>query len=90
MSKKLARLFNKHYICIVKLNIKLQTTEEIMKKKTVTSELEPMIIGEKKEFPAALSTTVRSMASMLGFKWDRVYKTETDREKRVVIVTRTA
>lgn len=59
-----------------------------MKKKTVTSELEPMKIGEKKEFPAALCTTVRSMASMLGFKWNRTYQTETDRERRVVIVKR--
>lgn len=61
-----------------------------MKKKTITSELEPMQIGECKEFPAEQSMTVRSMASMLGFKWNRTYKTETDRERRVVIVTRTA
>lgn len=58
------------------------------KKKTVTSELEPMKIGESKEFPAALCTTVRSMTSTLGFKWNRVYKTLTDRERRVVVVTR--
>lgn len=57
-------------------------------KRTVTDELEPMKIGEKREFPAAMSMTVRSMASMLGFKWDRVYKTKTDRERKVIIVTR--
>lgn len=60
------------------------------RKNTVTSELKPMKIGESKEFPASLSTTVRSMASMLGFKWDRTYKTEADRERRVIVVTRTA
>lgn len=60
------------------------------KKKTVTGELEPMKVGERKEFPAAICMTVRSMASMLSFKWDRTYKTETDRERRVVIVTRIA
>lgn len=60
------------------------------KKKTVTSELEPMRVGDRKEFPAALCMTVKSMASMLGFKWNRTYKTETDREKRVVVVTRIA
>lgn len=49
-----------------------------------------MKVGESKEFPASLCTTARSMASMLGFKWDRTYKTETDRERRVVIVTRIA
>lgn len=58
------------------------------KKKTITSELEPMQIGDRKEFPAVLCTGIRSMASMLGFKWNRVYRTETDREKRVVVVTR--
>lgn len=58
------------------------------KKKTVTSELEPMKIGESKEFPASICTTVRSMTSILGFKWDRKYKTETDRKRRVVVVTR--
>lgn len=58
------------------------------KKKTITGELEPMQIGESKEFPASLCTTVRSMTSTLGFKWNRVYKTLTDREKRVVVVTR--
>lgn len=49
------------------------------KKRTITGELEPMKVGETKEFPASLCTTVRSMASMLGFKWNRTYKTETDR-----------
>ena len=56
------------------------------KKKTITGELEPMKIEEQD--PASLCTTARSMASMLGFKWNRVYKTETDRERRVVIVKR--
>ena len=60
------------------------------KKRTITGELEPMKVGETKEFPASLCTTVRSMASMLGFKWNRTYKTEADREKRVVLITRIA
>lgn len=50
--------------------------------------LEPMQVGESKEFPAELSMSVKSMSSMLGFKWDRVYSTRNDREKRVVVVTR--
>ena len=90
MSIKLAGMFNKHYICTIKLNIKLQMTEKMAKKKTITGELEPMKIGERKEFPASLCTTARSMASMLGFKWNRTYKTETDRERRVIVVTRIA
>lgn len=41
-----------------------------------------MKIGESKEFPASICTTVCSMARMLGFKWDRKYKTETDRKRQ--------
>lgn len=48
-----------------------------------------MKIGESKEFPASKCMTVHSMASILGFKWDRIYKTKTIRERRVVVVTRT-
>lgn len=58
------------------------------KKKTITSELKPMQIGEIKEFPAELVTTLQSMASMLGFKWNRKYSTSIDRERRVIVVTR--
>lgn len=60
------------------------------KKRTVTNELEPMNIGDRKEFPAVQCNNVRSMASMLGFKWNRTYKTKTDRDRRVVVVTRIA
>lgn len=58
------------------------------KKRTLTSELEAMKIGDIKEFPASLCFSVRSMASMLGFKLDRIYSTATDRERRIVSVTR--
>lgn len=58
------------------------------KKKTITSELKPMQVGEIKEFPAELVTTLQSMASMLGFKWNRRYSTSIDRERRVIVVTR--
>lgn len=56
--------------------------------RTITAEFEAMRIGECKEFPAASSLSVRSMASSLGFKWNRKYKTKTDRERRVMVVTR--
>lgn len=58
------------------------------KKKTITSELEIMQVNDQKEFPAELVMTVQSMASMLGFKWNRRYSTSIDRERRVVTVTR--
>jgi hypothetical protein len=58
------------------------------KKRTITSELEPMKVGDVKEFPAEVCTTLRSMTSTLGFKWNRTYSTSTDRERRVIVVTR--
>ena len=33
------------------------------KKRTITSELEPMKVGDVKEFPAEVCTTLRSMTS---------------------------
>ncbi len=59
------------------------------RKRTLTSELESMNVGDTKEFPASQSVTMRSMASTLGFKLDRTYSTETDRERRVLIIKRT-
>lgn len=58
------------------------------KKRTLTGELEAMQIGDIKEYPASLCMTVRSMASMLGFKLDRIYSTATDRDRRIIIVKR--
>lgn len=50
--------------------------------------LSPMEVGEVREFPAEISMTVRSMASMLGFQWGRRFKTRTDRERRLLVVER--
>ena len=62
--------------------------KENMEKITITSALEPMQVGEEREFTAENSMTVRSMASMLGFRWGRRFKTQTDRERRMLIVRR--
>ncbi|MBQ3196555.1 MAG: hypothetical protein IJB63_00360 [Alistipes sp.] len=59
-------------------------------KTTLTSQLESMRVGEVIEYPAEQSMSVRALASSLGFKLDRIYKTRTDREKRIITVTRTA
>lgn len=58
------------------------------RKNTMTSMLEPMKVGESKDFPAEKIFSVQTMASMLGFKWKRRYSTSIDRERRVVTVTR--
>lgn len=62
--------------------------KELEKKETVTGMLSPMEVGEVREFPAEISMTVRSMASMLGFQWGRRFKTRTDRERRLLVVER--
>lgn len=58
------------------------------KKKTITGELRELEIGQCAEFPAELCTSLRSMASALGFSMNRTYKTEADRERRLIVVTR--
>lgn len=59
-------------------------------KTTLTSQFESMRVGEVIEYPAEQSMSVRALASSLGFKLDRIYKTQTNREKRTITVTRTA
>ena len=58
------------------------------KKHSLTNEFAAMKIGDKREYPAERCSTVYSMASMMGFRLDRKYQTETDRERRVITVTR--
>lgn len=59
-------------------------------KTTLTSQFESMRVGEVIEYPAEQSMSIRALASSLGFKLDRIYKTQTNREKRTITVTRTA
>ncbi len=59
------------------------------RKCTIREELEPMAVGETKEFPAERNDYVRYLASVLGFKWDKVFTTAMNRERRVLEVTRT-
>ena len=60
------------------------------RKNTISSILDSLNIGDSYDFPANKACNVRSMASMLGFQWDKVFTTATDREKRIITVTRTA
>lgn len=60
------------------------------KKGTVTYELEAMEVGNEVSFPAEKYNSATSMASVLGFKLDRKYKTETCRQTKTITVTRIA
>lgn len=52
--------------------------------------LSKLNVGETVTFPIARTKVVRVQASDLGLILERKYKTETDRTKRVIIVTRIA
>ena len=58
-------------------------------KESITKDIEAMEIGDTREYPAIKVTSIRSLAYTISFKLDRVYQTATDREKRIVTVTRT-
>jgi hypothetical protein len=45
-------------------------------------------VGEKIVFHISKTKSVRAQASDLGLILDRRYQTETDREKRTIVVTR--
>ena len=50
--------------------------------------LRNMEIGDSLEFPAEVANSTRATASAYGFQWGRIYTTKTDRNHRIVIVTR--
>ncbi len=47
-----------------------------------------MAVGAEIEFPVERISTVQSIASTSGLRYDRKYTTETDRVKRVIKVKR--
>lgn len=50
--------------------------------------LRELKVGETVTFPIARTKVVRAQASDLGLILERKYKTETDREKRIITVIR--
>lgn len=58
-------------------------------KKTIVDNLRNMARGESISFPAAKAGSIRSVAYSYGFQWDKTFKTSTNREDRMIIVTRT-
>lgn len=52
--------------------------------------LQAMKVGDEVEFPISRLMTVQGSASKQSLVLDRKYSTRTDRERKVVIVTRNA
>lgn len=65
-------------------------TQTIENPTDLVDTLRGMAVGETKIFPAERANSVRSTASNYGFQWGRSFTTKTNRQDRVVIVTRTA
>lgn len=59
-----------------------------MAQKPITEQLYSMAVGQRAEFPAERARSIASTASNYGWQWNRKYKTERDRERRLLIVTR--
>lgn len=56
--------------------------------KPIQPTLNAMQVGDKEIFPPHQLGSVRSLASDLGFKTDKRFKTSVDRINRIVVVTR--
>lgn len=56
------------------------------RKNSLTNSIREMRVGQIIEFPIERCTSVQSVASVTGLRYDRHYTTETFREKRVIKV----
>ena len=81
-------MFYKYYICTTKLKIKNKTRKKMEEKQTLTAEFLQMNTGDVRVYPAFRLTSIRSMASQIGFSHNRKYATRIDKENRTVLVTR--
>lgn len=55
----------------------------------VVDVLRNMEVGDRFEFPAERSNSVRATCSNYGFQWDRQFSTKQLRQERKILVTRT-
>ena len=59
-----------------------------MVRKSLSKQMYEMAVGAEIEFPVERISTVQSIASTSGLRYDRKYTTETDRVKRAIKVKR--
>lgn len=59
-----------------------------MAEKTFREELEAMSIGDSKEYSMDNVLSIRSQCSMYGMSWNKIFQCKSDRETRIVKVTR--
>ena len=55
---------------------------------SATEKLRSLKVGETIEVTPERCRSMRTLASMRGFEWDRVFRTRIDRKRRVMTVTR--
>nr|DAM90820.1 MAG TPA: hypothetical protein [Caudoviricetes sp.] len=88
MCNKLAFMFIKHYLCIIKLANKLNMEKETAKILPIQPTLKAMEIGEMVAFSLTQLNGVRSSAVTIGTMYNKKFKTHVNRVGNVLEVTR--
>ncbi|MGN0033430.1 MAG: hypothetical protein ACI358_06630 [Candidatus Limimorpha sp.] len=60
-----------------------------MAEKTFKEELDEMAVGDIKEYPIDNLISIRSQCSQYGLTWNKKFNCKSNREKRILTVTRT-
>lgn len=58
------------------------------RKGSLRSQIVDLKKGDTVSFPLSLTATIRATASLIGLSFGRQYRTNTDREKKLIYVTR--
>lgn len=75
-------MFIKHYICTIKLIIKMRNKQPIV---PIVREMD---IGDIVEYPLERMRVVKATVSMLGVELGRKYRTYIDKVNRIIRVVR--
>lgn len=52
--------------------------------------LRDLEVGKSHTYPIERMSSLKTMCTNFGAQWDKTFSTKTDREKRIITVTRTA
>ena len=58
--------------------------------KPMLAVLRDLEVGKSHTYPIERMSSLKTMCTNFGAQWDKTFSTKTDREKRMITVTRTA
>lgn len=58
--------------------------------KPMLAVLRDLEVGESRPYPLERMSSLKTMCTNFGAQWNKTFSTKTDREKRIITVTRTA